>query len=148
KGLSNNHSAPVEAAMVYLQSFKRWAGRCLGARTVALGVTLLISLAQAAQAQTGTGIDSDAGASGRSTIQGTVHYPGGRRLDYRAKVTLRGVNLPEKFTFTDDGGAFTFAGLRGGSYSVTVEAGKGYESASEAVNLLETDSTQGSGALG
>ncbi|HJQ23289.1 MAG TPA: tetratricopeptide repeat protein [Blastocatellia bacterium] len=127
--------------MVYLQSFKRWAGRCLCA-------SLFISLTQAAQAQTGTEIDPDAGSAGRNTIQGTVHYPGGRRLDFRAKVTLHGVNPPERFTFTDDGGAFSFAGLRGGSYTVTAEAGKDYESASESVNLLETEGTHGSGAVG
>jgi len=133
--------------MVYLQSFKRWAGHSLGTRAAALGATLLVALAQAAQAQTGTDIDPDPGsAAGRGTIQGTVHYPGGRRLDHQTKVILRGVNLPEKLTFTDDSGAFTFTGLRGGGYTVTVEAGKGYETASEAVNLPESDGTHGSGA--
>src|SRR3954464_8095777 len=112
--------------MVYLQSFKRWTGHSLCTRATALGATLCISFAQAAQAQTGTDIDPDPGSSaGHSTIQGTVHYPGGRRLDHQAKVILRGVNLPEKLTTTDDNGAFTFTGLRGGSYTVTVEAGKG-----------------------
>ncbi|MFL6277728.1 MAG: tetratricopeptide repeat protein [Blastocatellia bacterium] len=135
--------------MVYLQSFKRWAGHSLCTRAAALGATLCISFAQAAQAQTGTDIDPDPGSSaGRSTIQGTVHYPGGQRLDHQAKVILRGVNLPEKLTTTDDNGAFTFTGLRGGSYTVTVEAGKGYEPASEAVNILENDGTHGSGVRG
>lgn len=127
--------------MVYLQSLRRWAAGCLGA-------ALLVSLTQAAQAQTGTEIDPDPGGAGRNTIQGTVHYPGGRRLDFRAKVMLRGVNLPEKFTFTDDSGTFTFAGLRGGSYTVTVEAGKGYEAAGEAVSFPENDGLHGSGAIG
>jgi hypothetical protein len=77
-----------------------------------------------------------------------VHYPGGRRLDHQLKVSLRGVNLPEKLATTDDNGAFTFTGLRGGSYTVAVEAGKGYEPASEAVNLPETDGTHGSGGRG
>lgn len=133
--------------MVYLQSLGRWAGHALSARAAALSAALLITLAPAARAQTGKDIDPDR-AAGRSTIQGTVHYPGGRRLDYRAKVTLRGVNLPERFTLTDDNGAFAFAGLRGGSYTVTVEASKGYEPASENVNVLETDGALGGGTPG
>jgi hypothetical protein len=103
-------------------------------------------MAQAAQAQTGTDVQSDTiERAGRNTIQGAVHYPGGRRLDYRARVTLRGVNVPERFTYTNDSGAFTFAGLRGGSYSVTVDAGKEFETASEAVDIFEGDGGRGGG---
>ncbi|MFL6215612.1 MAG: tetratricopeptide repeat protein [Blastocatellia bacterium] len=124
--------------MVYLHLFKRWVGRPVSARLITVGATLLISMTQAAQAQTGTDIQSDTiERGGRSMIQGAVHYPGGRRLDYRARVTLRGVNLPERFAFTNDNGVFTFAGLRGGSYTVTVEAGKEYETASETVDVFE-----------
>src|SRR5205085_6212126 len=132
--------------MVYLHLFKRWVGRPVSARAVTIGATLLISMAQAAQAQTGTDVQSDtAGRAGRSMIQGAVHYPGGRRLDYRARVTLRSVNVPERFTFTNDSGAFTFAGLSGGSYIVTVEAGKEYETASETVDIFEGDGGRGGG---
>jgi predicted Zn-dependent protease len=101
-------------------------------------------MTQSAQAQTGTDIQSDTTErAGRSTIQGAVHYPGGRRLDYRARVTLHGVNVPERFTFTNDNGAFTFAGLCGGSYTVTVEAGKDFETASEVVDIFEGDGGRG-----
>jgi Flp pilus assembly protein TadD len=132
--------------MVYLHLFKRWAWRPVTARAIAVGATLLISMTQAAQAQTGTDIQSDTiERAGRSTIQGAVHYPGGRRLNYRARVTLRGVNVPERFTFTNDSGAFTFAGLRGGSYTLTVEAGQEYETASESVDIFESDGGRAGG---
>ena len=102
--------------MVYLQLFRRWAWRPLSARAAAIGATLLISLGQAAQAQTGTEVQADPmERGGKNTIHGTVHYPGGRRPDQRLSVTLRGVNLPEKFALTNDSGAFDFAGLRGGN---------------------------------
>lgn len=127
--------------MVYLQLFRRWARRPLSAYAAAVGATLLMSLTQAAQAQTGTEIQSDPmETAGRNLIQGTVYYPGGRRPDQRLRVTLRGVALPEKFALTNDSGAFAFSGLRGGSYTVTVAACQGYESASETVEILETAS--------
>jgi Flp pilus assembly protein TadD len=127
--------------MVYLQLFRRWAWRPLSARAAAIGATLLISLSQAAQGQTGTEVQSDPmERGGRNMIHGTVHYPGGRRPDQRLSVTLRGVNLPDKFRLTNDSGAFNFSGLRGGSYTITVAAGQGYESASETVEILETAS--------
>lgn len=130
--------------MVYLHLFKRWGRRPVSALMVAAAATLLISMTQAAQAQTGTDIPSDTmERGGRSTIQGAVHYPDGRRLDYRARVTLRSVTLPERFTFTNDSGAFTFASLRGGSYTVTVEAGKDYETVSETVDIFEGDGGRG-----
>jgi tetratricopeptide (TPR) repeat protein len=125
--------------MVYLQLFRRWAGGPFCARAAAIGATLLISLSRAAQAQTGTDIQSDPmEMRGRNLIHGTVQVAGGRRPDQRVRVTLRGVNLPEKFTLTNESGAFDFAGLRGGSYTITVAACQGYQPANESVEILET----------
>jgi Flp pilus assembly protein TadD len=133
--------------MVYLQLFRRWAWRPLSARATAIGATLLISLAQAAQAQTGTDIQADPmEMGGTSMIHGTVHYADGRCPDQRLRVTLRGINLPEKFALTNDSGAFDFTGLRGGSYTLTVAASQGYESASETIEILETASGRKSDA--
>ena len=130
--------------MVYLHLLRRWAWRPLSVRVGAVGAALLMALAQSARAQTGTDVQPDPmETGGRSVIQGTVHYPGGRRLNFPARVTLRGVNVPEKFTSTNDSGAFTFSGLRGGSYTVTVEAGKAYEAASETVEIVEAGGTPG-----
>jgi Flp pilus assembly protein TadD len=146
RGTQKNKSAMVEATMVYLQLFRRWAWQPLSA-CAAIGATLLISLSQAAQAQTGTDVQSDPmEMGGRNMIHGTVHYPGGQRPGQRLRVTLRGVNRPERFTLTNDSGAFDFNGLRGGSYTITVAAGQGYESASETVEILEATSGRKSGA--
>ncbi len=92
-----------------------------------------------AQAQMG-GIDSDPGdlgTGGRNQIQGNIFYPGGRRLDMRAKVKLRSVVGNEQFTMTDDNGAFTFRRLKGGSYTLVVDAGTNFELATETVDIIE-----------
>jgi Tfp pilus assembly protein PilF len=91
------------------------------------------------QAQMG-GIDTDPGdlgTGGRNQIQGTVYYPGGRRLDVRAKVKLRSMVGTEQFTMTDDNGAFTFRRLKGGSYTLIVDAGTNFELATETVDIIE-----------
>jgi len=125
--------------MVYLRLFRRWACWPLSARAATVGATLLISLSQVAQGQTGTDVQSDPmEMRGRNMIHGTVQYPGGQRPDQRIRVRLRGVNPPEKFTLTNESGAFDFSGLRGGSYTITAVACQGYESASETVEILET----------
>jgi Tfp pilus assembly protein PilF len=105
-----------------------------------VGVVLLLMIASPpARAQMG-GIDSDPGdlgTGGRNQIQGRIFYPGGRRLDVRAKVKLRSVGGGEQFTMTDDNGAFTFRRLKGGSYTLTVDAGNSFEAAIETVDIIE-----------
>jgi Tfp pilus assembly protein PilF len=85
------------------------------------------------------GIDTDPGSGmgGKNTIQGNVYYSSGRRLDKRAKVRLRSLAAGELFTMTDDNGAFSFRRLRGGSYTVIVDAGEDFEMASENVEIVE-----------
>jgi tetratricopeptide (TPR) repeat protein len=103
------------------------------------GVCLLSLCATAANAQMG-GIDTDPGdpgTGGRNMIQGHVYYPGGRRLDKRAKVKLRSMLGIEQFTLTDDNGAFAFRRLKGGTYVITIDAGKDFAAASETVDIVE-----------
>ncbi len=99
---------------------------------------LLLGSASLAPAQMG-GIDTDpvSGMGGKNMIQGSVFYPGGRRLDKRAKVLLRSLAAGEMFTMTDDNGAFSFRRLRGGSYTVIVDAGGDFEPVSENVEIIE-----------
>lgn len=127
--------------MVYLQLFRRWACWPFSARAAVVGATLLISLSQATPAQTGTEIQSDPmEMRGRNMIHGTVQYAGDGRPNQRIRVTLRGVNQPEKSTLTNESGAFDFSGLRGGTYTITVAACQGYQPANETVEILETAS--------
>jgi Tfp pilus assembly protein PilF len=106
---------------------------------VACSVLLIASCASSARAQVG-GIDSDPGdpgTGGKNTVQGRIFVRGGNRLERRAKVRLRSMNSGEQFVIADDTGAFTFRRLSGGSYTVIVDAGEEFETASETVDIIE-----------
>jgi Tfp pilus assembly protein PilF len=99
----------------------------------------LLTYSPVATAQMG-GVDTDPGdlgTGGSNQIQGSVFYPGGRRLDFRAKVKLRGLVGAEQFTMSDDNGAFTFRRLKGGSYTLVIDAGSNFEIATETVDIIE-----------
>lgn len=86
------------------------------------------------------GIDPDPGSpgsGGQSTIEGRIYYPSGRTMDKRLRVRLTGLRIGEFFTMTDDSGAFSFRRIAGGSYVVSVEAGKEYEPVNETVDILD-----------
>jgi Flp pilus assembly protein TadD len=101
-------------------------------------LTLSLSLAAASAQEDGGGPDSgDLGAGGRHTIQGRLYLPSGRKLDRRLRVRLSSVRGGENSTLTDDNGAFTFRRLPGGTYTVTVEGGREFETATERVDILE-----------
>ena len=109
------------------------------------GLLLLVFASPPAQAQMG-GIDADPGdrgTGGRSQIQGNIYYPGGRRLDRRVRVRLRGVAAAEQSTQTDDSGAFAFRRLKGGSYTVLIEAGDDFEPVVENVDIVEGPGRRG-----
>ena len=100
---------------------------------------LIASSAAPVRAQVG-GIDSDPadpGTGGKSSIQGRIFVRGGGRLDRPAKVKLRSLNSGDQYLLADDSGAFTFRRLRGGSYTVIVDAGEDFEKATETVDIIE-----------
>lgn len=101
---------------------------------------LLLFAAQTTFGQTDTGIDSepgDPGLGGVNTIQGRVYAPTGQQLGRRVRVRLGGVRA-EASVMSDDNGAFTFRRLTGGTYRLTVEAGKEFETASETVDIIDS----------
>lgn len=101
-----------------------------------LPFTLLPSVVKAQM----VGVDPDPGSpgsGGRSTIQGRIYYPSGRTVDKRLRVRLTGLRIGEFFTSTDDSGAFSFRRIAGGSYVVSVEAGKEYEPVNETIDIIE-----------
>lgn len=131
KALSHDRRRPVAQS-----PFSRWLCAAVFCLTLAVGP---------AWAQMG-GIDTDPGdrgTGGRSQIQGTVYYPGGRRLDRRVRVRLRSIAAAEQFTMTDDSGAFAFRRLKGGSYTVVVEAGDDFQTVIENVDLIEGPGRRG-----
>jgi Tfp pilus assembly protein PilF len=94
--------------------------------------------AVAAKAQADGGIESgDPGMGGRHTIQGRLYLPSGRKLDRRVRVRLSGVRSGENSTLTDDNGAFTFRWVSAGTYTVTVEGGREFETATETVDVFD-----------
>jgi tetratricopeptide (TPR) repeat protein len=99
----------------------------------------LLALSGRAQAQMG-GVDPDPsspGSGGRSTIQGRIYYPSGRTMDKRLRVRLTGLRIGDFFTMTDDNGDFSFRRIAGGSYVISVDAGKEYEPVNETVDIIE-----------
>jgi Tfp pilus assembly protein PilF len=109
---------------------------------VMFGAVLLASVlcVVSASAQTDSGLPDtgDLGTGGRHTIQGRLYLPSGRKLEQRLRVRLSSVRGGESSTTTDDTGAFTFRRLTPGTYRVTVEGGREFESASETVDIIET----------
>src|SRR5215470_14670607 len=104
---------------------------------VATAVVTLKSPSVRAQTR---GIDTDPGdrgTGGRNTIEGRILIRGGRPLERRAKVRLRTLNSGDMFLLSDDNGAFTFRRLRGGTYTVIVDAGNEFEKASQSVDIIE-----------
>lgn len=127
------------------------AFRSSGFGTISQSIVCALLIAffvSSARAQVG-GIDpdpGDPGTGGRNTIQGTIFLANGRRLDRRAKVRLRSMN-GDQFVMSDDSGAFSFRRLKGGSYTISVDAGSEFEIAYETVDIIElprrrTDSGQ------
>jgi len=109
------------------------------ARAFATVAFLTLTVASQTHAQTG-GIDpdpGDRGTGGRNTIEGRIFLPGGGKLNVRAKVKLRSTVGDSMFQLSDDSGVFTFRRLRGGTYTVTVDAGRDFEPASETVDIIE-----------
>jgi Tfp pilus assembly protein PilF len=98
---------------------------------------LLLLCAATAAAQTDSGIESDdPGTGGRHTIQGRLYLPSGRRLDQRLRVRLSSVRGGDNSTLTDDNGNFIFRRLSAGTYTVTVEGGREFETATETVDII------------
>jgi len=105
-----------------------------------LGLILLSALPVFGQ----QGIDlGDNFNRGRNKIEGKIYYPSGRPADKRFKVSLQSVGVSDMFTLSDDQGAFIFRQLPGGTYRITIDAGKEYETFFETVNVIDPPRRQG-----
>lgn len=111
-------------------------------------VVLLSAMSVRAQMGASEVDPSDPGTGGRNTIEGNIYYPSGRRLDKRVRVTLSAISRSDNTGMTDDSGSFTFRRLGGGSYTVTVDAGKEYEPVIERVDINQASpSRRGSSGI-
>ncbi len=116
-----------------------------------VNLSVLAILSISTQAQMGA-IDSDPSQAigsrltARNVLQGIVTLPSGARLNGRVKVRITGNTGASLFTMTDDNGAFVFQRLAGGSYFLSVDAGKEYETANELVDIFDPGGRSGRGS--
>lgn len=113
-----------------------------GVRTLSLlfAIFLLASMSSLVYAQSG-GVDvdpGDPGTGGKNSIQGHIYYPSGRTVDKRFNVTLTSISTGPKMILADDNGEFIFRRLMPGTYTVTVNAGKDFETVSETVYIIDS----------
>lgn len=81
---------------------------------------------------------SSTGTGGNHIIQGYVFFPSGRRAEGTIIVRLESRQHGELQVVPDSSGAFSFASLAPGSYTVVVNAGDDYEISRESV-YFDTD---------
>jgi len=73
--------------------------------------------------------------AGNEEIRGTVKLPPGDTSGISATVILRSLSSPDVRSATDQEGNFRFSHLRPDSYTIIIDAGDGYEKASETVTV-------------
>lgn len=98
---------------------------------------LLLALANAGTTAAQVGGLDGSGTGGIHSIQGRLVGPSGRRSDLRLKVRLESTGAGDNYVFSDANGTFRFTSLRPGSYTIIVEGGEEFETASETV-LIES----------
>lgn len=100
----------------------------MGAATL---TTLLLSLT-VSYAQ-GSAVVNSSGMLGNEEIVGRVFFPAGDHSSSRPIVKLQSLSSPEMTGVTDRDGNFRFTNLKPDQYTVIVDAGEGYEKASDTV---------------
>src|SRR6266581_6096729 len=93
---------------------------------------ILIQSATACGQGSGT---ASTGTGGNHVIAGKIFLPSGRRAEGVIQVKLESFGAGEITTLADVNGAFMFASLAPGNYTVVVNAGDGYEIARESVTI-------------
>ena len=111
-----------------------------------LPALLLIALIALPIAGQGNG-RAATGTGGSHVIQGKIFFPSGRRADGTIQVKLTSLNSAEITALTDSSGAFTFAGLSPGNYTILVDAGSQYEIAREGVTIDSDPNLSRSGII-
>jgi Flp pilus assembly protein TadD len=85
-------------------------------------------------AQSGGRFDS-VGTGGVHTIQGHIYLPTRPQAGLLIKVKIESTNASAISVIADPNGAFTFRNLEAGSYSLTVDAGKDFETFSDTITI-------------
>jgi Flp pilus assembly protein TadD len=105
-----------------------------------------LSAAQASNVSAQGGINYS-GNGGRHTIQGSIFFPSGRRIDMTGtKIKLENWNSGELVAFADANGKFAFKNLTAGSYYIVIEANEYYERIREPVYIDPPGSSNARGS--
>ena len=92
------------------------------------------AFAQRASLETDTG---EMGTGGKFTVQGTVLFPSGQRVDRPVTVRLFTPTRGEITTMTDTNGRFVFRRLSPGNYTITIDGDENYEAVNEMTNIVQ-----------
>lgn len=104
-----------------------------------LALLLFLTIPAAATAQSlGANRGDAAGSGGNRSIQGRIFSPTGKLPESGIRITLDTPQSGTRTTFADTDGAFIFNNLSGGTYQVTIDAGKQYEIVRESINFENT----------
>ena len=85
-------------------------------------------------------MDTNTRLGGNNTIVGTVLAPSGEPVKFRVRIELLTLSGVDIVATTDDDGHFVFTGLGAGAYDVVVDHEKGFEAASQRVNVIRSGS--------
>ena len=96
--------------------------------------------AQRVTLQSDTG---DMGTGGRFTVQGTIVFPSGQRVDRPLKVRLSTATRGEISAMTDTNGRFVFPRLSPGNYTITIDGDNNYEVVNEPVSIVQAGRSVG-----
>jgi Flp pilus assembly protein TadD len=100
---------------------------------------LLISNAPHAHAQAIGAHRSNVGGTGGShTIQGRIINPSGKLSETRIRIVIEHTDAGTRSTVADDDGTFLFSNLEGGTYRITIDAGKEFETVRESVYIEDS----------
>jgi lipopolysaccharide biosynthesis regulator YciM len=96
---------------------------------------MLLAIAASVSAQGGVG--STRGlpetSGGSNMVQGHIYFPEGDPGGKRLRVSLESTDEAGKSTQSDGDGSFLFNSLKPGSYTITVDGGKDYDTARETI---------------
>jgi Tfp pilus assembly protein PilF len=105
-----------------------------------------LCLSSSAYAQRGS-LETDTGemgTGGKFTLQGTVLFPSGQRVDRPLKVRLYTATRGEISTMTDTNGRFLFRRLAPGNYTIIIDGDQNYEPVSEDTSIVQAGRSIGS----
>lgn len=86
----------------------------------------------------------DMGTGGKFTLQGTVMFPSGQRVDRPLRVRLYTVTRGEISTMTDTNGRFVFRRLSPGNYTIIIDGDQNYEPVNEDTTIVQAGRSIGS----